>query len=168
MTTMNAEPTQRLSALEVLFRPHRERLWQSVQQPYQLSVLVSTHNRSHYSLLGTGLSDHSRMGKCNAEIVIQTHHAASTDVRYLPNTTICYQVDLSSGQILFEITAKPGPTPELPLDMRGWEGRHPSYLTYTTRGPQLQEYLGIVMNQVVHIEPERALIEESPVVKLGR
>jgi hypothetical protein len=163
-----SQEAQHLSVLEVLFRPHRERLWQSIRQPQQLSVLTSTNNRSHYSLLGAGLTDHSRLGKCSAEIVIQTHHAASTDVRYLPNTLICYQMDLGSGQILFEITAKPGPTPELPLDMRGWEGRHPSYLTYTTRGAQLQEYLGIIMNQVVEIEPERATIEERPLVKLGR
>ena len=164
---MNSE-AQHLSTLEVLFRPHRERLWQSIRQPHQLSVLCSTHNRSHYNLLGAGLSDHSRLGKCSAEIVIQTHHAASTDVRYLPNTLICYQVDQGGDQILFEIIAKPGPTPELPLDMRSWEGRHPSYLTYTTRGTQLQEYLGIVMNQVVEIEPERATIEERPLIRLGR
>jgi hypothetical protein len=170
---MPANATQ-LATLEVLFRPHNERVWQTIRHPKQLTTLASSHSQSQYSLTGQGLSDHSRMGKLAAEIVIQTHYAASTDVRYLSNALLRYHADQNSNSIVFEITAKEGPFPELPLDMRGWEGRHPTYLTYTARGENLKEFLEIVMNQKVQIEPERvtlekaATVEERPTIKLGR
>jgi hypothetical protein len=170
---MNLDSTQLLSSFEVLFRPHHERLWQSIRRPSQLSLLSSTLHESQYSLTGEGLSDRSRMGKITAEIVIQTHHAASSDVRYLPNALLRYHADRNGGAIQFEIIAKEGPLPELPLDMRGWEGRHATYLTYTARGANLKEILDLVMNQKVE-PPARSTLEKNPTVaevpkiKLGR
>ena len=169
---MSADSTQQLATLEVLFRPHNERLWQTIRHPSQLRVLDSGPAQSQYSLIGQGLSDRSRMGKLAAEIVIQTHYAASSDVRYLSNALMRYHAD--QDNIVFEITAKEGPFPELPMDMRGWEGRHPTYLTYTARGENLKAFLEIVMNQKVDVKPERATleknttIEERPTIKLGR
>jgi hypothetical protein len=171
---MPVDSTQQLATIEVMFRPHHERLWQSIRQPKQLTVIVSNHSQSQYSLRGQGLSDHSRMGKLDAEVVIQTHYAASTDVRYISNALLRYHADQNTKSIVFEITANEGPFPELPMDMRGWEGRHPTYLTYTARGSNLKEFLEIVMNQKVQVEPERATleknatIEERPTIKLGR
>ena len=92
--------------------------------------------------------------------------------RYLSNALIRYHAD--QDNIVFEITTKEGPFPELPMDMRGWEGRHPTYLTYTARGENLKAFLEIVMNQKVDVKPERATleksttIEERPTIKLGR
>ncbi len=135
-------------------------------------MLDSGPTQSQYSLIGRELSDRSRMGKLAAEIVIQTHYVASTDVRYLSNALLRYHADQNS--IVFEITAKEGPFPELPMDMRGWEGRHPTCLTYTARGDNLKAFLEIVMNQKVDVKPERATleknatIEERPIIKLGR
>jgi hypothetical protein len=170
---MNPDSNQLLSNLEVLFRPHHERSWQSIQRPSQLSVLSSLPHESQYSLIGAGLSDRSRMGKITAEIVMQTHHSASSDVRYLPNALLRYHMDQNTKSIVFEITAKEGPLPELPVDMRGWEGRHPTCLTYTARGSQLKEFLDLVMNQKIE-PPVRSTIEKNPTVsdvpkiKLGR
>ena len=169
---MSADSAQQLATLEVLFRPHNERLWQTIRHPSQLRVLDSGPAQSQYSLIGQGLSDRSRMGKLAAEIVIQTHYAASSDVRYLSNALMRYHAD--QDNIVFEITTKEGPFPELPMDMRGWEGRHPTYLTYTARGENLKAFLEIVMNQKVDVKPERATleknttIEERPTIKLGR
>ena len=169
---MSADSTQQFATLEVLFRPHHERLWQTIRHPGQLRVLDSGPAQSQYSLIGQGLSDRSRMGKLAAEIVIQTHYAASSDVRYLSNALLRYHAD--QDNIVFEITAKEGPFPELPMDMRGWEGRHPTHLTYTARGENLKAFLEIVMNQKVDVKPERAklekntTIEERSTIKLGR
>jgi hypothetical protein len=171
---MPADSSQQLATLEVLFRPHNERLWQTIRHPSQLTLLDSGPVQSQYSLIGQGLSDRSRMGKLAAEIVIQTHYVASTDVRYLSNALLRYHADQHSNSIVFEITAKEGPFPELPMDMRGWEGRHPTCLTYTARGDNLKAFLEIVMNQKVDVKPERATleknatIEERPALKLGR
>jgi hypothetical protein len=171
---MPADSTHQLATIEVMFRPHHERLWQTIRQPKQLTVLVSSQTQSQYSLTGQGLSDHSRMGKLDAEIIIQTHYAASTDVRYISNALLRYHADQNTKSIVFEITAQEGPLPELPMDMRGWEGRHATYLTYTARGGQLKEFLEIVMNQQVQIVTGRATleknvtIEERPTIKLGR
>jgi hypothetical protein len=171
---MTADSTQQLATLEVMFRPHNERLWQTIRHPSQLTTLASSHSQSQYSLRGQGLSDHSRMGKLVAEILIQTHYAASTDVKYISNALLRYHTDQNTKNIVFEITAKEGPFPELPMDMRGWEGRHPTCLMYTARGGNLKEFLEIVMNQKVQVEPERATleknatIEERPAIKLGR
>ena len=171
---MNPDLNQLPFTLEVSFRPHHERRWQTIRGPNQLTALASSHSQSQYSLIGLGISDHSRMGKLVAEMIIQTHYAASTDVRYLSNVLLRYHTDRNNNTIIFEITAKEGPFPELPMDMRGWEGRHPTYLTYTARGSNLKEFLDIVMNQKVQVEPDRATleknatVEEKPAIKLGR
>ena len=158
-------PHQRL---EVLIRPQHQTHWQTLERPIKHQMIASAPSESQYVICAAAMPDGTHMGKSLAELIIQQHHMASTDVRYLPRALIRHHPDHATGGICLNITALPGPLPELPPDMRSWEGRHATYLMYTAKPQQLQEFLEILMNQPPPTETEAERPVEHPTVKLGR
>ena len=68
-------------------------------------------------------------GRFWADVIVVRNYTASSDLLYYPRMDV--NCDSGTTGLEVSLTAYPHPLPELPRELLGWTGSHPTHLNYT-------------------------------------
>jgi hypothetical protein len=76
-----------------------------------------------------------------AEMIVVRNYAASSDISYYPRIEARCEKDTFGFAV--SLTAHPSPLPDVPRELLGWTGAHPTHLSYTANRTRFEHSLAM-------------------------
>lgn len=117
--------------IEVYYRRNFSKVWISFRR---VNAFRTTRDELQNNVLGFRAEAAAEVldrwnGRFWADVIVVRNYTASSDLLYYPRMDV--NCDAGTTGLEVSLTAYPHPLPDLPRELLGWTGSHPTHLNYT-------------------------------------
>jgi hypothetical protein len=169
-TAMRGIDVEAQSPIEVHYRRNFTDVWVSFRS---VNTFRSRLDELQYTVLAFRAEGSSEVldrwnARFWADAIVVRNYAASSDLSYYPRIDADCRVGTAGLEV--SLTAYPNPLPDVPRELLGWTGAHPTHLSYTanrTRFARVLDLFFAIPSPLVG-SPVKPSAEPDKTITLGR